>query len=251
MAEVTKSTEVYSEPCEGICLKIDIYTGPSTNTPRPAVLLIHGGGWTCGSRRDEGMRAKQLAKLGMVALSVSYRLAPAHLFPAQLDDCCAAFAWLQSNADRLEVDVDRLAIWGYSAGGHLATLLGLQLGVTVRCVLAGGAPWDFRQIDEEDDKLLFLVGSKKRDNPQVYQAICPASNAVGTAAEATRWFLYHGTNDEVVDAADQLPELCNRLREAGATDVEMLLLEGGGHLSGAINHECVSRGIEVLQESLA
>jgi acetyl esterase/lipase len=92
----------------------------------PAVLYIHGGGFFLGSIDTEHGGSARLAQdLGVVVVSVEYRLAPEHPFPAPLEDCYAALVWLHENADALGVDPERVAINGGSAGGGLAAGLAL------------------------------------------------------------------------------------------------------------------------------
>ncbi|UDY34168.1 alpha/beta hydrolase [Dermatobacter hominis] len=91
--------------------------------PRAALLSIHGGGYVMGRAVQDDALCRVLARgLGMVVASVDYRLAPAHPFPAPLEDCYGALAWLMSQP---EVDADRVAIGGMSAGGGLAAGLAI------------------------------------------------------------------------------------------------------------------------------
>ncbi|NIA12654.1 MAG: alpha/beta hydrolase fold domain-containing protein [Nitrospiraceae bacterium] len=91
--------------------------------PRPAVLLIHGGGWMFGTRGQLGWYGRRLAENGYVAASINYRMMPKYSFPACLHDCKAGIRWLRKHADELNVDPGRIAALGDSAGGHLAALL--------------------------------------------------------------------------------------------------------------------------------
>ncbi|MFK7913850.1 MAG: alpha/beta hydrolase [Pseudomonadales bacterium] len=92
----------------------------STNT-RPGYLHIHGGGYIMGAPEgSDAQNAMLTAKLGIVILSVSYRLAPEHSIPAPLHDCYAGLAWLHQNAEQLAIDPTRIGIGGESAGGGLA-----------------------------------------------------------------------------------------------------------------------------------
>lgn len=94
--------------------------------PLPALLWIHGGGYVIGSAQQDDLMAKGLAKaLECVVVSVDYRLAPEHPFPAPLEDCYAALKWLAANSAELKVEKLRLAIGGASAGGGLAAGLAL------------------------------------------------------------------------------------------------------------------------------
>ncbi len=92
----------------------------------PAILYIHGGGFYVGSIDTEhGGSARIAQELGIVVVSVEYRLAPEHPFPAGLEDCYAALRWLHAEADALGVDPARVAVSGGSAGGGLAAGLAL------------------------------------------------------------------------------------------------------------------------------
>ncbi len=92
----------------------------------PAILHIHGGGFVMGSVDGEQQSSVQLAReVSAVVVSVEYRLAPEHPYPAGLHDCYAALTWLAANADELGVDTDRIAVYGQSAGGGLAAGLAL------------------------------------------------------------------------------------------------------------------------------
>jgi acetyl esterase/lipase len=102
-------------------LEVFVLTPADQSGPRPAVLLLHGGGMCAGSAQLESRPAAQLARaLGAVAVLPNYRLAPEHPFPAGLDDCMATLWWMVKNADELGIDADRIAACGTSAGGGLA-----------------------------------------------------------------------------------------------------------------------------------
>lgn len=104
-----------------------LYRPPNSEAACPGYLHIHGGGYIMGSLEGSDISNLQLcAKLGIVILSVDYRLAPEHPIPAPLDDCYAGLAWLHQNAAELGVDPDRIGIGGESAGGGLAAALGIR-----------------------------------------------------------------------------------------------------------------------------
>lgn len=92
----------------------------------PAYLHIHGGGYILGNpEMSDAMSSFLCSKLGITILSVDYRLAPEHPFPAPLDDCYSALAWLYNRAADLGIDTQRIAIGGESAGGGLAAALAI------------------------------------------------------------------------------------------------------------------------------
>ena len=102
--------------------RADVYrlSSSSKSIKSPCILMIHGGAWFAGDKLNDTLHAKRLAKLGFVVVAINYRLIPMHPFPAQLDDCNIALEWMQAQADDLGLNLEKLGVWGYSAGGHLA-----------------------------------------------------------------------------------------------------------------------------------
>ncbi|GMG90532.1 acetylhydrolase [Cupriavidus sp. TKC] len=93
----------------------------------PALVYFHGGGWVIGNLDAADVPCRHLAsKAGCVVVSVEYRKAPEHKFPAAADDAYAAVKWLKANADTLNVDATRIAVGGDSAGGNLAAVVALM-----------------------------------------------------------------------------------------------------------------------------
>jgi acetyl esterase len=101
------------------------------------LLFIHGGGWLLGSRATHDVICRVLGSLsGVHILSIDYRLAPEHPFPAAVDDCWAATEWLIDNATQLGLDPRQIAIGGDSAGGNLAAVTSLRArdeGIDLAC----------------------------------------------------------------------------------------------------------------------
>jgi len=151
----------------------------------PAVLLLHGGGWIEGSRRDFESMAPLLARRGILAASVDYRLAPAHRWPAQLEDVLSALQFLREQ----QVDLDRIALWGHSAGGHLAQMVGLLRSEQVRCVVALGAPSDLTNL-EGPDQLDLVFGDEDLRAASPVHVECESPPPT---------LLVHGVADRMVD----------------------------------------------------
>jgi len=101
---------------------------PALGQTRPALVFFHGGGWVIGDLDTHDTLCRELAvQAGIVVVSVEYRLAPEHRFPAAVDDCVAATRWVRSHAQVLNIDGNRLAVGGDSAGGNLAAVVALTL----------------------------------------------------------------------------------------------------------------------------
>ena len=118
----------------GCSVPVRIYTPLKGNPPYPVIVFFHGGGWVVGSvaNRDRGCR-DIAAATGCCVVSVEYRLAPEHPFPAAADDCYAAALWVWNNAESLHVDRSHVIVMGDSAGGNLAA-------VTANLSAAAGVP---------------------------------------------------------------------------------------------------------------
>ncbi|HYP64425.1 MAG TPA: alpha/beta hydrolase [Acidocella sp.] len=129
MGPVTKVAHVEDralETAEGL-VPLRIYT-PRTDAKLPLVLFFHGGGFVSGDVNTHDELTRQLALAAdAVVLSVSYRLAPAHPFPAALHDCLAALEWGVAHAAEIGADASRLAVAGDSAGGNLAAVVAQYL----------------------------------------------------------------------------------------------------------------------------
>jgi acetyl esterase len=110
----------------GLTVPVRVYT-PEGEGPFPAVLFYHGGGWVQGSVDTHDSLCRVIAKKsGAVVVSVEYRLAPEHTYPAAVNDAYAALLWVAKNGPSINVDPDKLAVAGDSAGGNLAAAVSLM-----------------------------------------------------------------------------------------------------------------------------
>ncbi|MFO7446873.1 MAG: alpha/beta hydrolase [Ignavibacteriaceae bacterium] len=106
-------------------LHLDLfYADNKTSGSLPVVILIHGGGWRLGNKSLEQAMAVELASNGYIAAAVEYRLSPEAKYPAGVFDLKEAIKWLKKNADEYNIDTNKIAAAGESAGGTLAALLG-------------------------------------------------------------------------------------------------------------------------------
>ncbi len=110
-------------PGPGGSIPIRVYT-PEGSGPFPVLVFFHGGGWViCDLDSHDGPCRALTNKVGCVTVSVDYRLAPEHKFPAGVEDCFAATKWVSEHAKELNVDANRLAVGGDSAGGNLSAVI--------------------------------------------------------------------------------------------------------------------------------
>lgn len=232
-------------------LLADLYL-PGLDSPgdagRPAVVHLHGGGWRVGGRSSLGPVMDgfgldlftRLADAGFVVLSADYRLSGEAVFPAQLDDARAAVRWLAENAEHCGVDPSRIFAWGESAGGHLASLLGLagdQATTAVAGVVAWYPPTDLLRMgaqrrpdavadaDAPDSREAALIGGPVQEHPAAAEAASPVSYV---SADAPPFLLIHGTADRFVPAQQSI-SLAAALTAAGA-EAELLLIDGADHM---------------------
>ena len=99
---------------------------PADKPSGDVLCFMHGGGWTNGYKEWMAFMAPALTRRGVTFVSMGYRLAPAHVFPAGFEDCCDAVAWIYQNISKYGGDENRIFVGGHSAGGHYAALMALQ-----------------------------------------------------------------------------------------------------------------------------
>lgn len=115
------------QPPDGPPVPVRCYVPRGRRVPSPAIVYFHGGAFVIGHLDFEHPRCLEMAaSTGCVVVSVDYRLAPEHPFPAGVDDCRAAYEWTAAMGDELGIDVERLAVAGASAGGALAAAVALM-----------------------------------------------------------------------------------------------------------------------------
>lgn len=226
--------------CEQLLL--DVHSSPTSGVPRPAVVLIHGGGMWTGSRAHMAEPALALARSGYVAFSIDYRLVESdtgrNRWPAQLDDAQRAVRWVRANAARFDVDPRRVGAYGWSAGGQLAALLGMRetrdnsdsslapYSSRVACVVDLAGDVDLAAYTEppERDEVAALLGGSPVEVPERYRDASPLS---WIDEKTVPFLVIHGSRDEVVPIA-QSRRLVAALEAAGVS-VRFVELPDVGH----------------------
>jgi acetyl esterase/lipase len=121
--------------------RLDIYLPDAGEAPFPVIYYIHGGAWQICDKRDDQLEPilKGLSR-GYAVVAINYRLSGEAIFPAQIYDVKSALRFIKANADQFQLDKNRIAAWGGSAGGHLSALLGTSVGEAELEDLTAGYP---------------------------------------------------------------------------------------------------------------
>ncbi len=222
----------------GVDLKLDVYR-PTQASTRTAILYFHGGGWRGGSREMMRPDARAMAELGFVGLPAQYRLLGQAPWPAQLHDVKAAIRWTRAHADELDVDPDRIVLWGSSAGAQLArlaaatpdlpdfegTLGPLSVSSKVAAVVAVHPPVSFH-LGESSDRASTSGRTLLGESATEEQARA-ASPLTHVSEKFPPTLLLHGTQDRMVHhSASQ--RMFDALRSAHAP-ADMHLFHGHTH----------------------
>ena len=208
---------------------LDILRPASPSTHRAAVMHIHGGGWT-----QYGKYLKDcvfLAEAGFCTISINYRYAQVAAFPAQLEDATLALRWVRDHAAALNIDPSRVYVWGISAGGHIAGMLGMQAQLQLRGVGAICAPSDLTdqaawhsEYADPHGGFQTLLGARGDAQPELAARTSPA---LQVSSRAAPFLIVHGELDAHVPVSQGL-ELHAALR---AVDVpaKLHLIPDGDH----------------------
>ena len=213
--------------------------------PAPVLIFVPGGAWVHGSRMLQGYALmSHLAEKGWVCLSIDYRVAPHHRWPAHITDVKTAIAWARANVDKFGGDRNFVAIAGTSAGGHLAALAGLTANdPEMQCELPEGSDtsvdavvgmygrydWEDRSTVERVRFVDFLervvVGRKIAKHPDVFRKASPIARVHD---DAPPFLVMHGAGDSVIPVA-QARSFVELLRTVSQSVVSYVELPGAGH----------------------
>lgn len=207
--------------------------------PMPVVVWIHGGAWQAGSRHGGIGRMIPFAQHGYLGVSIEYRLSQEAVFPAQIEDCKCAIRYLRAHAKDLNLDPNRIGVWGSSAGGHLAALLGTSAHVAelegkggwadqpskVQAVCDFCGPADFPKWgDDSHPAVKALLGGPVKEKDALAALASPVTHVKGPVPP---FLIVHGDNDKTVPHT-QSESLAAALKKANA-NVTLRIIPGGGH----------------------
>jgi acetyl esterase/lipase len=225
--------------------KLDLYI-PHSKNKLPVIIWVHGGAWLAGSKND--FVPLDYLSDGYAIASINYRLSQHALYPAQIEDCKAAVRWLRANAEKYNLDPDRFAAWGMSAGGHLAALLSttgdvkdfdigenLNKSSAVQAVVDYFGPTDFLQMEEHslpggmphgtaDSPEALLIGGSVYEKKEIAAKANPITYVTPDDAP---FLIVHGDSDPLVPH-HQSEILESALKKAGVP-VIFYTVKGGGH----------------------
>lgn len=235
--------------------RLDLYVPNNATAPIPLIVWIHGGGWQNGDKSlNPNGHQLRYARNGYAVASINYRLSGEAIFPAQINDSKAAIRWLRANAAQYNLDVTRFGVWGSSAGGHLAALVGtsgdvtdlegavggnLQYSSRVQAVVDWYGPTDFLQMDAQL-KSQAGCGNGNHDSPASAESMlvgcaiqsCPqtvqrANSMTYASADDPPFFIQHGTADCAVPTAQSA--ILHSLFQARGHDSAFVPVQGEGH----------------------
>ena len=213
--------------------------------PMPVVVYIYGGGWKAGSR-DAGVRPlTRLAQKGYFGASIEYRLSQEAKFPAQIEDCKAAIRFLRSKAKEYGIDPDRIGVWGPSAGGHLAALVGTsgdvkelegaggsqEFSSRVQAVVDWFGPTDFLKMgknkiehDAPGSPESQLIGGPIQENKE---KVAKANPITYVSKDDPPFLIMHGDKDDLVPLSQS--ELLQEALQKAGVDSTLKVMAGQGH----------------------
>ena len=218
-------------------LCMDIAFPTQSCGPIPCVVVIHGGAWTLGNKSMHTNEIKYFAKQGYVSVSIGYRLAPDHRFPAQIEDVKCAIRYLRANCKKFNIDPDQIGAVGFSAGAHLSMMLGTMNqedgfegkggwpdeSSKVQAVVSyyGPTQLDANDIPKESVPLVSnFIGGSQKEKPNAYRQASPLTYV---SPEDAPMLLFHGTSDPIVPYSQAIKMVTAMTRHNIPGRVELLI----------------------------
>lgn len=254
----SSSVLFFSDICYGMADGIPLYLDilrPAVfpEAAMPVIMHIHGGGWRVGDKRWVAQGGQLVlpnllfATHGFFTISVNYRLSQQMCFPAQLEDVKAAVRWVRAQASLYHLDAEHIGVWGNSAGGHLAALLGFTAGLTELEGTSGSAGYSsdiqavvdlwgaidlstmWTHTPETIEAIPQLIGASPDTRPDLLRRASPITYL---RSDAPPFLIVHGERDELVPI-EQSEVLYHALLEAGVEATFLRIPEEGHDFGGA------------------
>ncbi|MEB2777929.1 alpha/beta hydrolase [Algoriphagus sp. D3-2-R+10] len=224
---------------------LDLYLPANVSEKVPLIVFIHGGGWLSNDKyADMGYMKETVSEIlesGYALASIDYRFSTQAIFPAQMLDCNAAISFLVDNADNYGIDTERMVVMGFSAGGHLASMVGLAKNNEVDDFFIPGSNKDFSFKGVVDfygpaDLTLFpgandanspegiLIGAAPLDRPDLAKNASPVSFV---DENDPPFLIIHGEKDDLVSPR-QSHLLSSWLKVKGVPN-ELIIVKGAPH----------------------
>jgi len=240
---VVERDVIYGEGAESVHQKLDVLYHEDISHPRPAIVMIHGGGFRKGSKAAFHPLMRDYATEGYVTLSITYRFMQVAPFPAQVADCKLAVRWLRAHAEKYGVDPGRIGVTGSSAGGYLAAMLALtgssdgfdgdggyrdQPGTVQAAVPLCGA-YDLRspalkRAEMAEGGWALFLGEAPSANPELAWKASPLAYV---SSDAPPMLIIHAKND-IMAPVFFAEDLARALEDAGGS-YELCIVEGSAH----------------------
>ena len=228
--------------------KLDIYLPQNAKRNLPLVVWLHGGAWMLNDKyADMGYMkntVKSFLEEGYAFASIDYRYSTEAIFPAQIQDCNQALAFLYTHAEKYHLDKDKIALIGFSAGGHLASLVALsnnnrvatfskngkQPPFKIKAVIDFYGPFNFLALtpktktDDPKDPLTLLLGASPLDRPDLAIFASPSSYV---DKNDPPFLIFHGEKDESVPYTQSV--LLNSYLNIAKVKNELTIVPGAPH----------------------
>jgi len=227
-------------------LKMDILHPKTSTKLMPVLVWIHGGAWRSGDKKEGLKHLVSFARQGFFCASIEYRLSHEAIFPAQIQDCKCAIRFLRAHAHKFRIDPHHIGVWGVSAGGHLAALLGTTHHIQefeggdwanyssrVQAVCDWFGPTDFLRINDFSRNIDFtpanspeaaLIGGLIEENQD---KAAKANPITYVNKEAPPFLIVHGDKDLLVPL-NQSQLLFNALQKV-EVEATFEIVKGGRH----------------------
>ncbi len=216
---------------------MDIAFPTKQSDPMPCIVVIHGGAWMQGNKSMHTDDIKYFAKQGYVSVSVGYRLAPKHRFPAQVEDVKCAIRYLRANCKKYNIDPKQIGAVGFSAGAHLSMMLGTmdkEDGLEgkggwpdepskVQAVVSyfGPTQLDANDIPSNSVPLVStFIGGSQKEKPEAYRQASPLTYV---SPDDAPMLLFHGTSDPIVPYSQAIKMVTAMTRHNIPGRVELLI----------------------------